>query len=626
MPIKLPNFQDQLIPVERATRVGRLIALTAVVGVIAGLGGIVFEVLTEFLKHHLLDGLAGYHPPGPAGQSELFEPYPTPFRPWILAILPVLGGLVGSALVLWVAPEAEGHGTDAAIDAYHRKRGVIRARVPVVKTIASAITLATGGSAGREGPIAQIGAGFGSVMSTVLGLSAQERRILMVAGMAAGIGAVFRAPLAAALFAAEVLYREMDLEFEVIVPSVISSIVAFSVFTLAFGADPLFATPGFRFDDPWHLLPYTLLTLAVAAGARTYVAVFYWVRDFFKHLPVTPILKPVMGGAVVGLFAFFLPEAMSSGYGLVQAAFTGKVGLGLLAAVAVGKIITTSFTVASGQSGGVFGPAVVIGGLIGGAVGLVSERYLPGISPPGGAFVIVGMAGFFAAAANTPISTIIMVSEMTGNYHLLVPSMWVCVLAFLLVRRHTLYEHQLARRTDSPVHLGEMMGEVLKILSVREAITGATHEPMVTVKANASFKELSRCFAETRHSCFPVVDANGKLLGVVGEDALRQALTIDGLADVVVAADLIERAPTLIPTESLHSAMRKMVQGKRDELVVVSDEDETMPMATLSRRDLIAAYDTRIQKTLEEVEPTQGWNIMALPNLVRRAGRGRRNG
>lgn len=613
--MKFASIQSSFIPVERATRVGRLIALTAIVGVVAGLGAIAFELLVAFAKHHLSDGLAGFRPPGPAGERELMHATSTLFRPWVLALLPVLGGLVGGALVYFVAPEAEGHGTDAAIDAYHKRRGVIRARVPLVKTIASAITLGTGGSAGREGPIAQIGAGFGALMATGLGLSAQERRILMVAGMAAGIGAVFRAPLAAALFAAEVLYREMDLEFEVIVPSVIASIVAYSVFTLAFGAQPLFVTPAFVFDDPRHLVPYSLLTLVVAGGARIYVTIFYGVRDFFKSLKVHPILKPMLGGVVVGLFAFFLPESLGSGYGMVQEAFTGSVSLWFLLAVAAGKMVSTSFTVGSGQSGGVFGPAVVIGGLLGGAVGQFSNMVMPGMSPPEGAFVIVGMAGFFAAAANTPVSTIIMVSEMTGNYHLLVPSMWVCIVAFLLVRRSTIYENQLARRTDSPVHLGEMMGELLRCLSVQEAVKDASHEPMVTVRDNTPVSELTRQFTLTHHSCFPVVDKDGHLLGVVDENAMRQALTIEGLSELVVAADIIEPAPLLTPDESLHSAMRKMVQSKHDELVVVSVEDESVPVATLARRDLIAAYDRRIQQTLaEQNDAGQRWK---LPNLER---------
>lgn len=611
--MKFRLLENQFLPVDRAQRIGRLLVLCALVGVLAGLGGAFFEVLVEWARHNLLDGLAGYRPPGPGGESELFSHTDTPFRPWVLAILPVVGGLLGGLVVFWLAPEAEGHGTDAAIDAYHNRRGLLRARVPIVKTIASAITLGTGGSAGREGPIAQIGAGFGSMMSRVLGLSVQERRMLMVAGMAAGIGAVFRAPLAGALFAAEVLYREMDMELEVIVPSVISSIVAYSVFTMFLGATPLFVTPHFSFDDPRQLFPYFVLALVVAAGARVFIMVFYGIRDRFKALKIPAYIKPMLGGVVVGSFALFLPEALASGYGLVQQAFTGSVSPYLLLAVVGGKIVTTSFTIGSGQSGGVFGPAMVIGGALGGALGFFFQHYFPEVSPPLGAFVVVGMAGFFASAANTPISTIIMVSEITGSYKLLVPSMWVCVIAFLLVRRSSLYEQQLPRRSDSPVHLGEMMGDVLERLSVRDALGDKEHEPTITVRSKTSIAEITTRFIETRHACFPVLDDDGKLMGVVDERALRQAIGTEGLSGFVVAADLIERAPLLTPEDSLHSAMHEMVTSHNDELVVVSPDDKREVVGSLSRRDLIAAYDHQIQKDLEEQASQRRWQFPKLP-------------
>jgi chloride channel protein, CIC family len=594
------NWREHVLPVDRAQRVTRLFILCAIVGVVAGLGGILFELATESLKSVLLDAFAGYRPPTPAGDSGHFGPSATPFSPWRLAVLPVVGGLLVGMLVYWLAPDAEGHGTDAAIDAYHNRRGVIRGRVPVIHTIASAITLGTGGSAGPEGPVAQLGAGFGSVMSVFLRLGVQERRVLMVAGMGAGIGALFRAPLAGALFAAEVLYREMDMEFEVIVPAVISSIVAYSVFTGEFGGAALFATPAYRFGGFQELIAYTVLALSLAAGAKTYVRMFFGVRAFFKGLKVPPFVKPALGGVVVGAFALFLPEALASGYGIVQEAIDGKVPMKLLVAMAAGKIVTTAFTVGAGQSGGVLGPAVVIGGALGGVVGMLCQRFMPGLSPPVGAFVVVGMAGFFSGAANTPISTIIMVSEMTGNYNLLVPTMWVCVMTFLLVRRSALFEHQLGSRADSPVHLGEMMGGVLQSLTVQDALEDDEHEPTVPLQANAPMSELVERFSHTRHACYPVVDASGGFVGVVDDRVLRQYLANEGIQEFLVAQDFIERAPLLSPAESLHSAMHKMVTSHHDELVVVEDGNSRQVIGTLSRRDLIAAYDHQIHRDIHD--------------------------
>jgi CIC family chloride channel protein len=578
--------------------------LYGLVGVGAGLGAVAFEWLTGALRHVLLDGFAGWRPRAAAGDVELFAAGASPFTPWKLALLPLVGGLVGGALVYWLAPEAAGHGTDAAITAYHHHAGKVRARVPIVKTIASAVTLGTGGSAGREGPIAQIGAGIGSLLAGLLRLRPRERRAVMLAGMAAGIGAVFRAPLASALFAAEVLYREMDLEFEVIVPAVISSIVAYAMFTSFFGGQPLFATPVFQFGGPRELLPYTALALVLAAGAKTFIVLFYGVHDLFQRLSVRPFFKPAVGGALAGGVAFFAPDALGQGYGLVQAAFSNGVAAATLLTVAVLKIATTSLTIGSGQSGGVFGPSVVLGGLLGGAVGQIAHHAMPSVSPAPGAFVIVGMAGFFAAAANTPLSTIIMVSELTGGYSLLVPSMWVSFLAYLLVRRSTLYPSQLRRREDSPVHLGEMMVEVLARVTVADALAVTRRGPPPVIPQELPLERLRELFADTGCLALPVVDRDGALLGTVDAKGLRHAVRDAGaIAHVVVAADLLETTPTLKPTDTLHAAMRKLIASDQEELVVL-DRDGRRLVGILGRVDLIAAYDLKMRAHQSEGVPS----------------------
>lgn len=613
----------EVVVVDHAQRVGRLLMLCALTGVVSGLGAGAFEVLTGSFSHWFLDLGAGFRPPSAVGEQHLFQPSDTPLRVWVLALLPVLGGLTGGALVYWWAPDADGPGTEAAIDAFHNRRGIIRKRVPIVKTVASAITLGTGGSAGREGPIALIGAGIGSVLAMTLRLSVRERRMLMVAGLAAGIGAVFRAPLAAALFSAEVLYREMDMEFEVLVPSVISSIVSFSVFTLLFGAEPLFTTAEFAFRDPRQLLPYSILAVVSASGAFVFTRVFRRFEEMFKRLRIPLVLKPALGGVGVGMFALVLPETIGSGYGYLQQSLLGEVSLTLLVTIAIGKMFTTSLTVGSGQSGGVFGPSMVIGGALGGVVAEVARLVMPSIVPPTGAFVMVGMAGFFAGAANTPLASIIMVSEMTGNYRLLVPSMWVCMIAFLLVRRTTLYAGQLARRSESPVHLGEMMQEVLDRLTVRDALERAVKEPMVSVHAGATLSELCELFATSHHSSFPVVDDHNRLVGVIDDGALRMAVTMkgQGMEDIIVAHDLIERAPALYEADSLQIAMHRMVTSGRDELVVVSVEDPTQVIGSLSRRDLVSAYDLEMRRDLDErVRVTGDRVVWGVPFAERELG------
>jgi CIC family chloride channel protein len=576
----------------RVVDVGRLFLLCALVGVIAGLGAAAFHYLLQLAKHLFLDGLAGFRPPGPLGEFPLFSPTARPLSRWVLFMLPAGGGLIAGIIVYWLAPEAEGHGTDAAIDAYHHHEGNIRTRVPFVKTIASAITIGTGGSAGREGPIAQIGAGLGSALARWLKLPVRQRRILMAAGLGAGIGAIFRAPLAGALFAAEVLYREMDLEYEVIAPAILSSIVAYSTFGSIFGWDPLFFTPNFTFSNPLELGPYLLLALVVALGGRMYAQVFYGVRDYFAKLGLPNWSKPALGGLVVGAIGLVVPQALSTGFGVVQGAFDGKSTAGLLLLIAAAKILATAFTVASGGSGGVFGPAVVIGGALGGATGLVFHAWWPHLVPMPGAFALVGMAGFFAASAHVPISTVIMVSEMTGNYELLVPAMFVCMLAFLLVRRHTIYEKQLPMRSDSPGHRQAMARMLLERLRVNDVLTIRQSTPPPSVREGEPLTTVFERFSSSVHTCFSVVDENDKLTGVLTMEAVRYVLGSGGtLANLVVAKDMSLPAVTVERNQTFHEAVAAMVANKRHEVLVVDAEAMPDIVGVLTDTDITAVLE-----------------------------------
>ena len=265
----------------RVSKAGKWTIYFIGIGIIAGFGAVIFHYLCQIGIHYLMDMMAGYRPPPPAGEHHLFPPTTTPLNRWILLILPAIGGIFCGWLVYTFAPEAEGHGTDAAINAYHNAGGFIRARVPVIKTIASAITLTTGGSGGREGPIAQIGAGFGSFLATILKLSPRERRIMMAAGVGAGVGSIFRAPLAGALFAAEVLYRDPEFESEVIIPAGISSVVAYCIFCLVFGWGSLFQSPDFHFQNPLELGPYIILALVLAALGCLLCEIILWDHRIF---------------------------------------------------------------------------------------------------------------------------------------------------------------------------------------------------------------------------------------------------------------------------------------------------------------------------------------------------------
>jgi CIC family chloride channel protein len=593
----------------------RLLGLSLLVGVVSGLGAVVFFAACQVVFHFAMERLVGYHPQPPGGEPPLLGEVAGALRPWMLLLVPTVGGLLSGFLVYTLAPEAEGHGTDAAIAAYHLHQGKIRPRVPLVKIVASALTLGTGGSGGREGPIAQIGAGFGSFLGGLLRLRPAERRVLMAAGMGAGVAAIFRAPLAGALFAAEVLYRSPDFESEVIIPAGLACVTAYCTFGVVFGWNPLFVIPAeivklYVFNNPWHLLPYLLLAVCMVVLAMVYTRTFYGLTHLFHRLPVPPHFKPALGAFLSGalglaLFLVFDSELVLSvlafGYGVLQnslsmpAAGDGSLRMAaVLLAVAVGKILTTGLTIGSGGSGGVFGPSMVIGGCGGGALGIALHHVWPALVPHPSAFVIVGMAGFFAAAAKTPVSTLVMVSELTGNYNLLLPTLWVCAIAFLLSDEQSIYSSQVESRSRSPAHQGDYVREVLAGLRVGQFLTPQLEVPILRPadRLDHIFERLS----DTAYHALPVTDPAGRLLGVVSLEEAMIAAQSPNLRTLVVAADLMRSAVTpLRPGDSLDRALELFVESDLLALPVVDGAPEPRVVGIVKRADVSSTYLRHVQ-------------------------------
>ena len=529
------------------------------IGLVAGLGAVLFHFLCEVGFYFFMDMLAGYHPPSPTGEQHLFASTGAPFSKNMLFILPCVGGLISGFLVYTFCPEAEGHGTDAAINAYHAKQGKIRGRVPFIKTLASAVTLTSGGSGGREGPIAQIGAGFGSFLATKLGLSDRERRIMLAAGMGAGIGSIFKAPLAGALFAAEVLYRDPEIESEVIIPAGLSSVVAYCVFCSFFGWGALFTPPEMTFSNPLELLPYTVLAGTVTVFGWLYVRTFYSVSGFFNRLKIKKHFRPAIGGLLTGAIGYFLPQTLSFGYGYIQMALNNEATIWLLITLAGGKILTTSFSIGSGGSGGVFGPSVVIGGALGGVVGIIFHQLMPAVVTQPAAFVIVGMAGFFAGVSNTPVSTIIFISEMTSSYHLLLPSMLVCSLSYVASQKWTIFKNQPQSRMASPAHTGEFFVDLLESIKIRD-LKDEVRMPLL-IPQNMRLGEFKGILAQTKQHYFPVVDPLGKMRGIFSSTDLREFLFDDSYNDLLIMDDIAQKdILSVVLSEDMNSVMRKFTQ------------------------------------------------------------------
>lgn len=568
--------------------------LSVAVGVVAGLGAITFDWLLNLFLGYFIQLPTGYVEPVPIPAGTPLWTPPHYWGHWLLLIIPALGGLTSGLLVFLLAPEAEGHGTDAMIDSFHQRGGFVRKRVPFIKILASAITIGSGGSAGKEGPIAQIGSGFGSCLATALRLKPRDRRILMLAGAAAGIGAIFRAPLGAALFAPEVLYRDTEFEFEAILPCLISSIVAYSIFTNVYGRHAIFFPGHVDITLPTELVPYILFGFVCAVVGYFYIHWFYGLRDrFFKKIPLPRHFKPAIGGLLLGGVALFYPQIMAGGYGWIQWALEGKFLWHTMFTLAILKIIVTSFTISSGGSGGVFGPSLFMGAMLGGAFGALGHQLAPAWVINPSCYVLVGMGAFFGGVAKVPIASIIMLCEMSSSYTLLVPLMLVTTIAFLCLWNTTLYEKQVATRMASPAHFRSLASGLLERMFVYQAIN---NRPVELIPESMPFEQLVRTVTISPDHYFPVVNHQGKMSGILSINDIREILFEDAISHLIVAKDVATpNVVRLFWNETLKQALDKFNEINVDELPVVKEEDPDQIITMLSKRDIISFYYRKLE-------------------------------
>ncbi len=580
---------------------GKWMVYAMIIGAVTGLGAILFHVMLDYASQIFLKGLAGFYPPVPGGEGGIIKPDGVEVNKWILLLVPAIGGLIAGFIIFKWAPEAEGHGTDAVVDSFHRFKGRIRGRVPFLKAIASVLTIGTGGSAGREGPVAQIGAGAGSFLGERLGVRNYERRIMIMAGAAGGIGSIFKSPLGGAIFAVEVLYKD-DFESEALIPCIISSIVAYSIYCSYTGWGSLFTTPNYVFDSPLTLPFYAVLGFACALLGVVYIKCFYGLRDhFFRKIAIPPHLKPAIGGLLLGGLAYYFPQVLGGGYGWIQMSLNGQMAVNLMLTLCLVKIAATSFTISSGGSGGVFAPSLFIGAMLGGVFGHVLHQTLPEIITQPTSFVLVGMGAFFAGAANVPISALILVSEMAGNYQLLAPMMLVSAIAYLFTRRWTIYEKQVMNRKESPAHLGDLTVNVLEQLSVKDIFDG--EKEVTVVPAYLPLREIIPLISDKKDTHFPVADADNKLVGILSLKNIRSVLFEETVQDLLVAEDLMTDFKAVSLEEDLYSALIKFIECNYGQMPVVSDRNPDTVLGMLSHEDLIGAYDrTIVARKLEESE------------------------
>ncbi|MEM3202793.1 MAG: chloride channel protein [Saccharolobus sp.] len=564
--------------------------LGIILGIIAGLAATVFYELLHVFEYIFIFRFINMSYPRPLGEGGTLD---FVFHPGNYLLIPVsttIGGLISGIIVYTLAPEAEGHGTDAVIKAYHYFQGKIRWIVVPVKIIASAITIGSGGSAGREGPTAQFSAGIGSIVADLLHLSPDDRRKAVAVGIGAGIGTIFKTPIGGAILAAEILYRR-DIEPEIIYPAIIASAIGYTIFGSIFGFTPVFGYYSGTFN-PLRLPLYAALGLIAGLFAILYPKVFYSINRLFKKISIPNHVKPAIGGAIAGLIALLAPEILATGYGWINLVEFEKFNalyspilpvLVLIVALPFLKIIATSFTVGSGGSGGVFAPGLFIGAYVGASVGLLFHYFFPNLVPTIAPFVIIGMMSFFAGAGKVPLSVIIMVTEMTSSLQLLPGAMIAVAISYLVSGNNTIYISQLPTRRDSPAHKSEYEIPIMEKIRVSECKLRD-----IKVYIDDEVSKAIELLNENNFMSLPVVDYNNKFLGIVYLRDLEKARSND-----TIVKYLTRGSPYVTPSSTLEQALEIMSRNKARWVSVV-DNDKFLGVLTIE--SLLEAYKLKLKE------------------------------
>ena len=506
---------------------------------------------------------------------------------WWRLTIPAIGGLIVGPLIYFFAREARGHGVPEVMKAVATRGGVIRARVVFLKAIASAVSIGTGGSVGREGPIVQIGSAMGSALGQLLRLQVLQLRTLVACGAAAGIAATFNAPIAGALFAAEVILA--DFAVAQFTPIVIASVVATVASRFFLGNHPAFLVPPYEIVSPFELLPYMVAGVIAGVVAVVFIRALNTAEDTFARIPIPEYLKAGLGGLMVGVIGISLPEVFGVGYSTISLALAGELAVWMMGVLVIAKIIATSITIGSGGSGGVFAPSLFLGAMTGGFLGTFVNQWFPDATASSGAYALVTMGAVVAAATHAPLSAIIVIFELTQTIDIIPALMASCVVSTLvsqLLNRDSIYTTKLRRQGIDL--LAKEDPNVLKGLYVREVLDT---EPEV-VPASANFQTLLDLVVQSSHTQFFVTDENGQLLGAISLREVRRLIyERDSLQHLVVARDLLDRnCITLTEGDDLDTAMHLFSGTEVDEVAVLGEgEQPGQLIGTVSEKDVVEA-------------------------------------
>ncbi len=564
-----------------------ILSTAVLVGAAVGLASIGFRYLIELFQEAAYGGLGGLL---------------SGIRPAHLLIIPVLGAIVYGPVIHRYAREAKGHGVPEVMAAVAVRDGKIRPQVALVKAFSSSLCIGTGGSAGSEGPVVQIGSAMGSTLGQLLGLSPERVRSLVACGAAGGISATFNSPVAGAIFAMEVILGRMHSGYfgAVVISSVVADVVAHQFL----GNLRTFSVPQYSLVSPWELILYALLGLLSALAALAFVKFLYWMEDFWAGVHFPEAFKPALGAALLGVLGILtfkqdgFPLVFGVGYESINAVLVGELTFQLALALLALKLLATVLTLGSGGSGGVFAPGLFMGAMLGGAFGQVVHQLFPAVTAPPGAYALVGMSAVFAGAAHAPITSIIMLFEMSNDYSLILPLMLSTVISVFVsraIQRDSIYTLKLSRRginlengTDIDVMQGVTVGEVM------DRQTDA-------VQPDMALEELEAVFTRTRHHGFPVVDEDGRLFGVVTLQDLASAQERGALEGLTVA-DIATTQGVLVayPDEPMWKALNRLGALDVSRLPVVESPESRRLVGQVRRRDIILAYNRAIQKRARE--------------------------
>jgi len=557
-----------------------MVILAVIVGAAGGFGAVGFRYLISIFQ------TLAY-----GGENDLLQLVVN--LPWYYRVtVPVIGGLIVGPLVYFFAREAKGHGVPEVMESVAIKGGVIRKRVVVVKTLASAISISTGGSVGREGPIVQIGSAIGSALGQFMKVSADRMRILVGCGAAAGIAATFNAPIAGSMFALEIILGDFGLA--TFSPIVISSVVATAVSRAYLGDTPAFIVPVYELVSAWELPMYLFLGLFCALVGITFTKTLYRIEDLFDEIKFPEYLKGIIGGLFLGVASLVFPQILGVGYGAIDMALMQQMAWWLLLVLVPAKILATSITIGSGGSGGIFAPSLFLGAMAGGVFGAGVHQLFPNITASPGAYSIVGMGAVVAATTHGPLAAILILFEMTGDYKIILPLMLSCIIAAIAsgqLLRDSIYTLKLARR-GIDIKEGKEVN-VLKSMFVKDVM----NVNVETMPEDLPLAQMTEQISKSKFNSFPMLNARKELTGILSFNDYSEAIFDEHLKDLVVARDLATTdLVTISLDDNLWTALEKISSKDFAVLPVVSAQALNKLEGVISRRDIIGAYNKAVLK------------------------------